>query len=245
MIFDLSRPGNNGLENFFISGANKLVVEAIKNWKNWSEKRLILLGESGSGKSHLVDFWAKESNGRKIAILDLCGYDVIELSENKALIIENIDEIKAYSPVMKGKIEEKLFHLVNATVEASCYLMITTTSPVSSWNIQLPDLLSRLMSMTIVELLPPDDQLLMAVLLKQFDDRQLTVSPEFILFVSKRINRTYGSICKFVDEIDQLALKQKREITIPIARKILDSLDENNIRDLESNYLDSSLQGGC
>ena len=245
MIFDLGRPGNNGLENFFISGANKLVVKALKNWKNWSEKRLILLGESGSGKSHLVDFWAKESNGRKIAIFDLCGYDVIELSENKALVIENIDEIKACSPVMRGKIEEKLFHLINAAVQASCYLMITTSSPVSSWNIQLPDLLSRLMSMTIVELLPPDDQLLMAVLLKQFDDRQLTVSPEFILFVSKRINRTYGSIYKFVDEIDQLALKQKREITIPIARKILDSLNESNTRDIENNSLDTSLQGGC
>ena len=243
MIFDLSQPANKGLENFFISGSNRLVVDAIKNWKIWPDKRLILLGETGSGKSHLVDFWAKESDGRKIAIVDLFGYDVIELSCNKALIIDNIDKIKGYAPVAKEQVEEKLFHLVNAAVQASCYLMITSSSPVSSWGIQLPDLLSRLMSMTVVELLPPDDQLLMAVLLKQFDDRQLTVSPQFIVFVSKRINRSYESIYNFVHAIDQLALTQKKEITIPIARKILDSLAKSNIRKIEDISLDPSLQG--
>lgn len=243
MIFDLSQPGKNGLENFFISSSNKLVVDTIKNWKIWPEKRLILLGESGSGKSHLVDFWAKESSGLKIPIFDLCVRDVIELSHRKALIIENVDEIKSYAPAAKERIEEKFFHLINATVQASCYLMITTSSPVSSWNIQLPDLISRLNSMPIVELLPPDDQLLMAVLLKQFDDRQLTVSPEFIAFVSKRINRTYESISKFVDAIDQIALKQKKDITIPVARKIIESLEDNDIRKIESISLGFSSKG--
>ena len=244
MIFDLSQPVNNELENFFISGPNELVAEAIKKWKTWPERRLILLGESGSGKSHLANFWARESNGRKIAIFDLCDYDVIELSQNDALIIENIDEMKMYSPAKKRSIEEKLFHLINAIAQVSCYLLITSSSPVFSWDIKLPDLCSRLMSMTIVELLPPDDQLLMAILLKQFDDRQITVSPEFIIFVSKRINRTYESVCKFVDEIDRLALKQKREITIPIARKILDYLNETNIQNIDSNSSSSLLQGG-
>jgi len=92
MIFDLRRPGKNGLENFYISGSNEVAVEAIKKWKTWPEKKLILLGESGSGKSHLVDFWAKESHGRFIKVFDLCGYDVIDLSQNEALIIENIDD---------------------------------------------------------------------------------------------------------------------------------------------------------
>ena len=60
MIFDLRRPGKNGLENFFISGSNEVAVEAIKKWKTWPEKKLILLGESGSGKSHLVDFFREK-----------------------------------------------------------------------------------------------------------------------------------------------------------------------------------------
>ena len=137
-----------------------------------------------------------------------------------------------------------LFHLINAVAQASCYLLITSSSSVSSWDVQLPDLLSRLMSITIVEILPPDDQLLMAILLKQFDDRQITISPEFITFVSKRINRTYDSICKFVDQIDFLALEQKREVTIPIARKILDSLKEGNVQRADNNSFDSSVLGG-
>ena len=243
MIFDLSRPGNIGLENFFISDANTLAVEAIKNWKTWPGRRLILLGGTGSGKSHLADFWAGESNGRKITIFDLVECDVIELSQSPALIIDDIDIIKPYSQVNRERVEEKLFHLVNSVAQTSCYLMMTSSAPVSLWGVQLPDLLSRLSSMAIVELFPPDDQLLMAVLLKQFDDRQITVSPEFVMFVLKRINRTYESIREFVESIDQLALRQKQEVTIPIAAKILDSLDKNISKKIDVNSLGSSLEG--
>ena len=231
LVFNLDSKGKAGIENFFISESNDLAVNTIQNWKRWPDKKLLLIGPTGSGKSHLANFWLEETGAKMIAISEIFKLDVVELSENKGLVIENIDEVEGTSLENKTLLEEKLFHLLNSIAQTSCYLMITSSTYVSSWNYKLPDLLSRLKTMAMVELMPPDDQLLIAVLLKQFDDRQIRVSPEFVLFVSKRINRSFGTIREFVTLVDKFTLKQKREITIPVASKILDYLDKSNIRD--------------
>ena len=99
--------------------------------------------------------------------------------------------------------------------------MMTSSSELGSWGLKLPDLISRLKAVAVVELLPPDDELITAILLKQLDDKQLKVSPEFVLFVIKRINRSFQSIRDFVNLIDQVTLKRKRDVTIPMASEIL------------------------
>ena len=72
--------------------------------------------------------------------------------------------------------------------------------------------------------MPPDDTLLTAVMVKQFEDKQIKASPEFISFVSKRLNRTFDCVRDFVDLIDELTLREKREVTIPVANMALDRL---------------------
>ena len=243
LIFNLNRKGNTGLENFYISKSNDLAVSTVKNWRNWPTRKLILMGPTGSGKSHLANFWVEQVGAQMISISDMCTLDVVELSENKALLIDNIDEVENSNLEDKILIEEKLFHLINSMAHTSCYLMITSSTIVSTWGFKLPDLMSRLKTMAVVELLPPDDELLVAVLLKQFDDKQIKVSPEFVLFVSKRINRSFSSIREFVTLIDELTLKQKRDVTIPIASRILDSLDKSNIRNDNGNSFDPHLIG--
>ena len=221
LVLNLNRRAQVGLENFYISKANELAVNSLKKWEEWPTRKLILKGPSGSGKSHLADFWVKQSGAKIVSITDICEADAIGLSENKALLIENIDILVSYATGDQIQIEEKLFHLLNSVSGALCYLMITTSSELGSWGLKLPDLISRLKAVAVVELLPPDDELITAILLKQLDDKQLKVSPEFVLFVIKRINRSFQSIREFVDLIDQLTLKRKRDVTIPMASEIL------------------------
>ena len=228
LIFNLNRRGNIGLENFFISESNNLAVDTIKNWQHWPTKKILLVGPTGSGKSHLANFWCNQSCAQKLTIRNLHELDVVDLSNSRALLIDDIDNLEVLNKFEKQLVEEKLFYLLNSIAKTSCFLMMTSSAPVSSWGLQLPDLISRLKTSAFVELLPPDDELILAVLLKQFDDKQIKVSPEFILFVFKRINRTFEAIRQFVNSIDQLALKQKREVTIPIASELLDSLNYCN-----------------
>ena len=228
LIFNLNRRGNIGLENFFISESNNLAVDTIKNWQHWPTKKILLVGPTGSGKSHLANFWCNQSCAQKLTIRNLHELDVVDLSNSRALLIDDIDNLEVLNKFEKQLVEEKLFYLLNSIARTSCFLMMTSSAPVSSWGLQLPDLISRLKTSAVVELLPPDDELILAVLLKQFDDKQIKVSPEFILFVSKRINRTFYSIRQFVDSIDQLSLKQKRGVTIPVASELLESLNQRD-----------------
>ena len=237
LIFNLNGRCSAGLENFFISKSNEGAVNAVKNWEKWPTKKLLLTGPAGSGKSHLAEYWVEQVGADKISLSDICKFDIVRLSEKKGLLIDNIDKIITYSSSKKEIIEEKLFYLLNFITRTSCYFMMTSSTPMNSWGLKLPDVTSRLRTSVFVELLPPDDNLLMAVILKQFDDKQIKVSPEFVTFVSKRINRSFDSIREFVNLIDQVGLKRKRDITIPIASELIKALDKRRAVKLETDNL--------
>ena len=76
-------------------------------------------------------------------------------------------------------------------------------------------------SMLEVTLNEPDDGLLAAIMVKLFADRQLSVSPEVIAYVITRIERTFDSARAIVGSLDREALSQRRPITIPLAREVL------------------------
>ena len=233
LIFDLSRTVQIGIENFYISESNTLAVNTIRNWRDWPAKKLLLLGPAGSGKSHLANFWMKESRAIRLSLRNIRELDHVKLEQGPGLILDDADEIKSFTRKERVNLEEKLFHLLNYVAQKQYYFMMTSSTNIDTWGLQLPDLISRLSTMACVKLLPPDDELLLAVLIKQFDDKQLKVSPQFLLFVIKRINRSFESIRDFVDLIDKHTLKSKRDVTIPVASKILDSFAFFNNKDIK------------
>ena len=238
LIFNLNRQGKVGLENFYISKSNQVAVKTIKRWEDWPAKKLLLMGPSGSGKSHLADFWTRTTKARTLEINEISDFNLEELNNNSGFVIDDVDQIRMFNKNDKDRIEEKLFHLLNFSAQASCFLMMTSSAPITSWGLKLSDLISRLATIAVVELFPPDDDLLIAVLLKQFDDKQIKVSPEVVLFVSKRINRTFESIREFVNLADHLTLKNKRDVTIPFVSEILHKLGQGNTEGLSVSTFD-------
>ena len=77
----------------------------------------------------------------------------------------------------------------------------------------------------MVEISPPDDALLEAVLRKRFDDRQLGVEQPVIDYMLSRIDRSFSAVEAVVAELDRRAFAQKRPITIPLARNVLAALN--------------------
>ena len=113
--------------------------------------------------------------------------------------------------------EVALFHLLNLAKEQDAYVLLTARRPPALWAIRLPDLASRVRALPVVELSPPDDALLRAVLVKLFVDRQLAVDESLIGYLATRIERSFAAARAAVGMLDREALRQQRPVTRALA----------------------------
>jgi len=102
---------------------------------------------------------------------------------------------------------------------------VVTRFAVSIWRPALADLRSRLLAAPTVAIAAPDDDLLSAVLVKQFADRQLRVPPAVVHYLTARMERSFAACRRVVDLLDHHALASGRAITTALAREVLARLD--------------------
>jgi DnaA regulatory inactivator Hda len=214
LVFDLSQRPAFGREDFLVSPSNQEAVAQVDQWPDWPAKTLCLVGPPGSGKTHLAHVWRAVSGAELVSGDELDEGKLKALLQASAVIVEDAD---------RGVDEEKLFHLYNSLARRGGALFLTGCTPPSQWNLQLPDLKSRLSTIAIAELEPPDDALIAGLLVKQFQDRQVQVDPKVIGYLINRLERSFESITQAVEALDQASLKGKTRITVPLARKILET----------------------
>ena len=88
-------------------------------------------------------------------------------------------------------------------------------------NFNLDDLKSRSKNCLFAKIENPDDELMFAIILKSFSDRQIAIDKKLIDFIIKRIDRSYGKISDFIYKIDELSLKKKKPIDFKTIKEIL------------------------
>ena len=218
LIFDLPCYPAIGTEDFFVSKANSLAFEVVQNWANWNDRRVLITGGKGSGKTHLSHVWANLSGAKFIELNN----QEQDLSNIKTLIIENIDLI-----ISIPTFEEKLFHLLNFAKQLDIYVLMTSSVAASRLGVQLLDLSSRLQATEHFPIYPPDDALLSAVLVKQFSDRQINISPSLIEYILKRITRSLSSVSNFVVSLDNLMMKTKKGPSRVMISEVLDKFTKD------------------
>lgn len=205
-----------GRADFLVTDANRDAVGWIDAWPDWPGNALGLYGPAGCGKSHLAQVFVART-----------GADLLDVSQFKArdpVSIANTCQSIAWDDADAFHDEQVFFHFFNAMREANKPLLIVGCKAPARWNISLPDLKSRLAGMPAVEILPPDDATMAAVLTKLFHDRQLDIAPNLIDFILKRVPRTFSAVQLLVDQTDQEALAQNRKITVPLVRDVLAAL---------------------
>jgi len=212
---DLGHRPALGQDDFLVAASNRDAVAWIDKWPNWPGHALALHGPPGCGKTHLVHVWQAATTARRIAGGALTAEQVDELARPGATVaVEDAD----------GGIEETaLLHLFNLLNEQDGTLLITGSLPPSQWAITLPDLRSRVTAVPSVGILVPDDDLLQAVVVKQFHDRQLKLEPGVLAYLMPRIERSFEAARQLVDRIDQSALAEQRPITVPLIKQLIES----------------------
>ncbi len=199
-------------EDFYVSNSNYYAFNLINSWPKWEKNFLNICGEKYSGKTHLSNIFLKKFKGIKI---DANSF------ENK-----NLKEIKIYENVILDNLgqnvdERLIYSLFNIIDQDNKYLIINSLIPVSKISFKLEDLRSRTKNCLVAKIDKPEDDLMFALILKNFSDRQITIDKKLIDFIIKRVDRSYGKIFEFIYKIDEISLKRKKPIDFKIIKEVL------------------------
>jgi chromosomal replication initiation ATPase DnaA len=200
-------------EDFLSGPPNAAALALIDAWPDWPHRTMVLAGPEGSGKSHLAAIWARAAGARLIAARALEERTVPLALTTGSLVVEDL------APA--GFDERALFHLLNLAREDDAFLLLTTRAATLASGSTIRDLRSRLQALPVVDLEPPDDALLRAVLVKLFSDRQVRVDESLIAYVVTRIERSFAAARAIVARLDDAALRLKRPLTRSLAVEIL------------------------
>ena len=223
LLFDLKKKKIYEKDDFLVSDSNKEAYKLINRWPNWSSRKIIIFGDSGTGKTHLSKIWQKKTSA---IILNLNKFKKIRFDnfflKKNIFIIENIsnffDKIKKKD---KDDLEKNLLHFYNLIEEKKGYLILTALNSPKFWKINLPDLKSRILSSIIVKINKPNDELLSSVLVKLFLDKQILIDKKIIKFIVYRSERSFTNLQNIVNKIDKQSLITKKKINISFVKKLI------------------------
>jgi DnaA family protein len=216
------------LEQYW-AGDNREVLEHLYGLHPGSSGSTCLWGESGTGKSHLLQAMCTRmaAQGGRSAYLPLGEHPALEpgmLQGLEQLQLVCMDDMNAVAGIESW--ERAIFNLFNGLVEAGHTLIFSASVSPRGLSVALPDLKSRLQSGLIFHLRPLPEADRLQALRQRARRRGLDLSDEVTAYLSKRLARDTHSLFRFLDRLDQASLAAKRRLTVPFVRELLDDESE-------------------
>ncbi len=188
------------------------------------ERLLYLWGNTGSGKSHLLQACCQEISSPHSAVflplslLKEWGPESIEGVEEQDLIcIDDIDAIAGDS-----QWEEALFHLYNRIKDNEhSQLIISGKLPPAAVPIKLPDLRSRLGWGLVMQVNELNDEDKINSLQHHAKKRGFDFPTTVGQFLLSRCSRNMHDLNQLLNHLDQASLAAQRKITIPFVKTTL------------------------
>jgi chromosomal replication initiation ATPase DnaA len=213
LAFALPHAESLSRDNFLEGPANAAALALVDSWPDWPNRIMLLTGPEGSGKSHLAAIWAEEAGARSTTAHALTATSVPGALATGALVVEDLNP--------QSFDERALFHLMNLAREEQAFVLITARVPPAAFQVELRDLRSRLRAVPVVTLLPPDDQLFRALIVKFCADRQLSIDETVVSYLATRIERSFAAARQAVELLDTEALRLGRPVTRALAAELL------------------------
>jgi chromosomal replication initiation ATPase DnaA len=213
LAFALPHAESLSRDNFLEGPANAEALGLIDCWPDWPNRVMLLVGPEGSGKSHLAAIWAEEAGARSTMAHALTAAAVPGALATGALVVEDLTA---------GNFDDRaLFHLLNLARQEEAYVLITARLAPSAMEVDLRDLRSRLRAVPVVHLMPPDDGLFRALIVKFCADRQLSIDESVVSYLASRIERSFAAARRTVALLDAEALRLGRPVTRALAAELL------------------------
>ena len=211
----------------FYPGENEAVLHALNDLlENKGESFVYVWGDSGVGRTHLLQACCHEMNNRALETMYLplrmsqLTPAILQEMETKHLIC--IDDIDA---VLNQKDwEEALLHFYNrARANASLKLIISGKTIPSQLNCQLADLRSRLSWDLVFQVVGLTDMGKIKALQMRAQDRGFELPDEVGQFLLCHYPRDMSLLFNLLDKLDWASLIAKRKLTIPFVKATLEN----------------------
>ncbi len=183
---------------------------------------VVVHGEEGSGKSHLLQAVCHDARGRA-----LHAFYLDSPAQHDPGIAEGLEGFDIVCIDDAGELfgrddwEVALFHLINGARDAHRRLVIAVDRPPRDLDVRLPDLRSRLLAALPVETdtLGDDEKL---QLLKDKANRQGFGLPDEVgRFILSRADRSPRALVDLLERIELATLAEQRRVTIPLVKSVL------------------------
>jgi len=208
LALPFAQPEAYAAEDFCAAPSNAMAREWLARPDSWSNGRLVLWGEAGCGKTHLLHIWA---------------------ASHGALLINGARLLETIRPTTPVAIDDAdivpepraLLHLLN---EATQPVLMAARLPPARQPIKLADLASRLRAAEAVEIRGPEDELLAMLLTRLAAERQLGLSNSVRNYLLTHLPRTAAMLREAVARLDHATLGRGVKITRQLAADVLTDL---------------------
>ncbi len=198
-------------------------TESLEQWLSMGEpvsQSAFLWGGSSVGKSHVLQACCQlaSHDARYLPLAELLRFSpdqVLDGAHQASLVaIDDIDCIEN-----DGAWQEPLFTLFNRCMESGGQLLIAASKAPAQLSELLPDLRSRLTSLTIFQLPHFSEEHIAALLRLRAEAAGIILSNEVLQYCSVRLPRDARRVVQFMEQLDRLSLAQSRPVTIPLIRE--------------------------
>ncbi|MDQ7997597.1 MAG: DnaA regulatory inactivator Hda [Luteibacter sp.] len=209
----------------FHAGENAAAVDAVRAAAvDAAAPWVFMAGPLGSGRTHLLiaACQAAIDVGRTAQYLPLAGLrgsraDAIRgMAGSDVLAIDDIDSVAG-----EADAEHALFDTFNRYRAEGATLLFSASGAPVSLDIALPDLRSRLGSLTQALLKPLGDMERRVVLREQAGARGIELDDVVLDWLFAHHARDLGTLLDLLDTLDRASLAAQRRVTVPFLRNLL------------------------
>jgi len=203
----------------FLPGDNGLALASLQRMATGFTDRVYLHGPAGSGKSHLLQALCAAVGGSAyfpLGQLLASGPEVLDGADQLSAVA--LDDV--HLVIGDEAWERRLFNFYNDCESRGTRLAMAAALPAVGLGIQLPDLRSRLSSMTHFALRVLDESQQREALQLRAAQRGLELPDETVRYLQRRFARDMSTMQALLDRLDAASLAEQRRITVPFIRQV-------------------------
>ncbi|AJQ95893.1 DnaA regulatory inactivator Hda [Gynuella sunshinyii] len=206
------------LEHFYAEG-NEELLNSLSGFVGNEEHLLFIWGESGAGRSYLLQAMCREHNAFYFSFRDTvnCDPSLMDGLEQYSLVC--IDDVHLLSG--KSRWQEAMFSLFNRTRQLKRQLLLAADVSPGELSLEMSDLVSRFSWGLIFRLHALNDSQKVRALIARSERKGLNLTPEVARYIVTHFPRDVGSLFQMLDTLDLASLTQQRRITIPLIKEVI------------------------